>query len=213
MDMKKRYFIGLLTAMVTVGAYAKEAKVKEVTMDASNTKTIYVEFNTNYGKFVLELYPNAAPKTVENFVSYVIDGHFDETIFHRVIPNFMIQGGGFTNDMTQKETRASIKNEADNGLKNNKYAVAMARTQDPNSASSQFFINTKDNDFLNFTGKNTREWGYCVFGKVVTGFKTVDEIEQVRTTRSGHYSDVPAKPVIITKAKVIEKPADLTEAK
>ena len=143
-----------------------------------------IKLQTSLGDIVLELDAEKAPVTVENFVRYVKDGHYDGTIFHRVIPNFMIQGGGFDADMKQKETRAPIKNEADNGLKNDKYTIAMARTPDPHSASAQFFINVKDNDFLNFSAPTANGWGYAVFGKVTDGFDVVDAIASVQTDRN-----------------------------
>lgn len=164
-----------------------------------------IKLQTSLGDIVLELDAEKAPATVENFVQYVKDGQYDGTIFHRVIPNFMIQAGGFDADMTQKETRASIKNEADNGLKNDKYAIAMARTPDPHSASAQFFINVKDNDFLNFTAPTANGWGYAVFGKVTEGFDVVDAIAKVKTGNRGPHGDVPVEPVVITKAEVVEE--------
>lgn len=163
-----------------------------------------IKLQTSLGDIVLELDAEKAPVTVENFVQYVKDGHYDGTIFHRVIPNFMIQGGGFDADMKQKETRAPIKNEADNGLKNDKYTIAMARTPDPHSASAQFFINVKDNDFLNFSAPTANGWGYAVFGKVTDGFDVVDAIAKVKTGNRGPHGDVPVDPIVITKAVVIE---------
>lgn len=164
-----------------------------------------IKLQTSLGDIVLELDAEKAPVTVENFVRYVKDGHYDGTIFHRVIPNFMIQGGGFDADMKQKETRAPIKNEADNGLKNDKYTIAMARTPDPHSASAQFFINVKDNDFLNFSAPTANGWGYAVFGKVTDGFDVVDAIAKVKTGNRGPHGDVPLEPVVITKAEVVEE--------
>jgi len=159
-----------------------------------------VTLETSKGKIVLELYPDKAPKTVENFLGYVESGHYDGTIFHRVIPNFMVQGGGFTAGMEQKPTRAPIENEADNGLTNDRGTVAMARTSDPHSASAQFFVNSKDNDFLNHTAKTASGWGYAVFGRVVEGMEVVDAISGVETTRKGMMADVPAESVVIEKA-------------
>jgi peptidyl-prolyl cis-trans isomerase B (cyclophilin B) len=167
--------------------------------------TPVVTLQTTLGEIVLELDAEKAPITVENFLQYVRDGHYDGTIFHRVINNFMIQGGGFDPDMKQLPTRAPIQNEADNGLKNDKYTIAMARTPNPHSASSQFFINTKNNDFLNFTASTDRGWGYAVFGKVVGGFEVVDAIAGVETGSAGMHDDVPLQDVIITKAEVTEK--------
>lgn len=164
-----------------------------------------IKLQTTMGDIVLELDAEKAPVTVENFVQYVKDGHYDGTIFHRVIPNFMIQGGGFDADMNQKETRESIKNEADNGLKNDKYTIAMARTPDPHSASAQFFINVKDNDFLNFSAPTASGWGYAVFGKVTDGFDVVDAIAKVKTGNRGPHGDVPVEPIVVTKAEVVEE--------
>ena len=164
-----------------------------------------VKIDTNLGSFVVELYPEKAPKTVANFLQYVRDGFYDGTIFHRVIDGFMIQGGGFTPDFERKETRAPIINEADNGLKNTRGTIAMARTMDPHSATAQFFINVKDNPFLDFTAKTPRGWGYAVFGKVVEGMDVVDRIRKVRTGPGGMFpKDVPQEPVIIEKMTVIE---------
>ena len=161
-----------------------------------------VNITTNHGVIVIELNDDKAPKTVENFLSYVKDGHYDNTVFHRVIPGFMIQGGGFEPGMSQKPTKATIDNEANNGLKNNAYTVAMARTNAPHSASSQFFINVANNDFLNFSAPTPQGWGYAVFGEVVEGKDVVDKIKGVKTgSKSGH-QDVPAEDVIITKAEV-----------
>ena len=162
-----------------------------------------VKLSTNHGDIILQLDAEKAPKTVENFVQYVKDGHFDGTIFHRVIKGFMIQGGGFDTSMSQKKTRATIQNEADNGLPNKKYSIAMARTMEPHSASAQFFINASDNDFLNHSGKNVQGWGYAVFGEVTEGKEVVDAIEKVATgSKSGH-QDVPKDDVVIEKAEII----------
>ncbi|MCK5881832.1 MAG: peptidyl-prolyl cis-trans isomerase, partial [Sinobacterium sp.] len=144
-----------------------------------------VVLHTNHGDITLELDAEKAPKTVENFLQYANDGHYNGTIFHRVIKNFMVQGGGFTEDMSEKGSNAPIENEADNGLSNDNYTVAMARTMDPHSASSQFFINVTDNDFLNHSGKNSQGWGYAVFGKVTEGQDVVDAIKGVSTGNSG----------------------------
>lgn len=163
-----------------------------------------VALNTNFGRIVLELDEVNAPKTSANFVSYVKNGHYNGTIFHRVIPNFMIQGGGFEANMNQKSTKASIENEANNGLKNDVGTIAMARTQDPHSASAQFFINTKKNDFLNHSSKTVQGWGYAVFGKVVEGMDVVTAIEKVRTGNKGYHGDVPVEPVVIESAEVVE---------
>jgi peptidyl-prolyl cis-trans isomerase B (cyclophilin B) len=163
-----------------------------------------VVLETSKGKIVLELYPDKAPVTVKNFLAYVDARFYDGTIFHRVIPNFMIQGGGFTADMNQKPTNDPIQNEADNGLKNQRGAIAMARTNVPDSATSQFFINSASNDFLNFKSKSAQGWGYAVFGKVVEGLDVVDAISAVKTGTSGRFRDVPAEPVVIKSARRAE---------
>ena len=162
-----------------------------------------VKLHTNHGVITLELDAAQAPATVENFLSYVKSGHFNNTIFHRVIDGFMIQGGGFEPGMKQKPTRAPVKNEADNKLKNEPYTVAMARTSDPHSASAQFFINVGKNDFLNHTAPNPQGWGYCVFGKVVGGTDVVDKIKAVKTGSRGGHQDVPTEDVVIEKAEVV----------
>lgn len=154
------------------------------------------------GVITLELDAEKAPKSTENFLAYVKSGHYDGTVFHRVIPKFMIQGGGFDTGMQQKSTQAPIPNEANNGLKNDKYSVAMARTNDPHSATAQFFINTTNNGFLNHTAPSAQGWGYAVFGKVVSGTDIVDRIEGVETGRSGFHDDVPKQAVVIEKAVV-----------
>lgn len=162
-----------------------------------------ISLQTNFGTIDIELDFDKAPKTAANFQQYVEEGFYDGVIFHRVIDGFMIQGGGFTPDMNQKDTRDPIENEADNGLTNDEGTVAMARTMDPHSASAQFFINVKNNSFLNHTGKNTQGWGYCVFGKVVNGMDVIKQIKAVKTgSRAGH-QDVPVDPVIIEKATVV----------
>ena len=163
-----------------------------------------VKLSTNHGDIVLQLDAEKAPQTTENFVQYVKDGHYNGTVFHRVIKGFMIQGGGFDTNMSQKKTRASIQNEADNGLKNKKYSIAMARTMEPHSASAQFFINSSDNDFLNHSGKNVQGWGYAVFGEVIEGREIVDAIEKVATGSKAGHQDVPKDDVIIEKAEIIE---------
>ncbi|SDZ97076.1 peptidylprolyl isomerase [Nitrosospira multiformis] len=163
-----------------------------------------IRLQTNYGDIMLELDHEKAPVTVQNFIDYVNSGYYDNTIFHRVIDGFMIQGGGFESGMIQKKTRAPIANEAGNGLKNDKYTIAMARTSDPHSATGQFFINVKDNDFLNYKSPTAQGYGYCVFGKVVEGMDVVDKIKKVKTgTRSGH-QDVPVENAILEKAEVIQ---------
>jgi peptidyl-prolyl cis-trans isomerase B (cyclophilin B) len=157
---------------------------------------------TNKGDIKIELDAEKAPKTVANFLDYVNKGHFSNTIFHRVIKDFMIQGGGFEPGMTQKPTEQTVENEGKNGLKNDKYTLAMARTMAPHSASAQFFINTKNNDFLNYPGQDG--WGYAVFGKVVEGQNIVDDINTVKTGRTGGHSDVPVDPIIIEKVEVVQ---------
>jgi peptidyl-prolyl cis-trans isomerase B (cyclophilin B) len=165
------------------------------------TKTI--ELHTNHGVIRAELDDAKAPATVANFLSYVKAGHYDGTVFHRVIKGFMVQGGGFEPGLKQKPAQAPIANEANNGLKNDKYTLAMARTNAPHSASSQFFINATDNDFLNFKSESPQGWGYAVFGKVVAGTEVVDAIERVKTGRQGGYDDVPLEDVVITRANEV----------
>ncbi|MFJ9449537.1 MULTISPECIES: peptidylprolyl isomerase [unclassified Herbaspirillum] len=160
-----------------------------------------VLFTTNHGTFTVELEAEKAPKTVENFLAYVNSGHYSGTIFHRVIDGFMIQGGGFEPGMKQKPTNDPVENEAKNGLKNEPYTLAMARTSAPHSASAQFFVNVKNNSFLDFPGQDG--WGYCVFGKVTEGTDVIDKIKNVKTTRSGMFADVPVEDVVIEKAEVI----------
>ena len=162
-----------------------------------------IELHTNHGLIKLELDAAKAPKSVENFLNYVKNHHYDNTIFHRVINGFMIQGGGFEPGMKEKQTGAPIENEANNGLKNVKGAIAMARTNDPHSATAQFFINVSDNDFLNHTSPTPQGWGYAVFGKVVEGIEIVDKIKEVKTGTKGFHQDVPTDDVIIQKALVV----------
>lgn len=166
--------------------------------------TAHVNIATTVGQMTLELDADNAPKTVENFLAYASSGFYDGTIFHRVINNFMIQGGGFTTDMEQKPTQASVDNEANNGLKNERGTIAMARTQDPHSATAQFFINVQDNDFLNHTGENMQGWGYTVFGKVTQGEEVLDKIRCVQTGSQGGHQDVPTDPIIIESISIIE---------
>ena len=163
-----------------------------------------VLLETTSGDILVELYPDKAPETVANFLKYVDDGFYNNTIFHRVIPGFMIQGGGLTARMQQKDTSAPIKNEADNGLKNDRGTIAMASTMDPHSATAQFFINLVDNDFLNFQAPSGNGWGYCVFGRVTEGMDVVDKIAKVKTTTVGMYQDVPSDLVVITGASRFE---------
>lgn len=162
-----------------------------------------VKLHTNHGVITLELDAEKAPITTANFLTYVKSGFYANTIFHRVIDGFMIQGGGFEPGMRQKPTNEPIKNEANNGLANKTYTIAMARTPNPDSASSQFFINVNDNDFLNFSSPTTQGWGYCVFGKVVEGMDVVDKIRQVKTGNSNGHQDVPLEDVIIERAEVV----------
>ena len=192
MKIKLIVVLGALVTMVTAGASMAAA---------GNPK---VEMETSKGKIVIELLPEKAPETVKNFLNYVDAKYYDGTIFHRVIPKFMIQGGGFTSDMKQKSAGAPIKNEADNGLKNDRGTIAMARTGDPHSATAQFFINSVNNDFLNHKSKTQQGWGYVVFGKVITGMDVVDAISSVKTVTRGAYSDVPAETIEIRSAGVLK---------
>ena len=160
---------------------------------------------TNYGNISIELDTENTPKTAENFLNYVNSGYYDGTIFHRVIDGFMIQGGGFEPGMSQKDSNAPIENEADKAVSNARGTLAMARTSDPHSASAQFFINVKDNDFLNFKSKSTEGWGYCVFGKIVEGMDVVDKIKAVKTTSRAGHQDVPEEDVVINKCTVTEE--------
>ena len=163
-----------------------------------------VKFQTNQGSFTIELNAEKAPATVKNFLDYVNSGFYNGTIFHRVIDSFMVQGGGFEPGMKQKLVKAPVQNEAANGLKNDNYTVAMARTSDPHSATAQFFINVKDNNFLNYTASNAQGFGYCVFGKVVEGKDVVDAMRRVKTGNRSGFQDVPLEDVIITKAEVVQ---------
>jgi cyclophilin family peptidyl-prolyl cis-trans isomerase len=185
-----RLLVALLAALaVAPGALAAEPRV---------------ELRTNRGVIVIELYPDKAPKTVANFLQYVKDGHYNDTVFHRVIDGFMIQGGGFDKDMRQKPTRAPVENEAANGLKNDTGTLAMARTPDPHSASAQFFINLKNNDFLNFRAPTPQGYGYAVFGKVVAGMDVVEKVAKVPTGNVGPHQNVPRDPVIIESATILK---------
>ena len=198
--MKK--FLNILASLLCAAMFAVPAQA--ATHQAEKGKHSMVKLHTNHGTITLELYDDKAPVTVKNFLEYVNSGFYNGTIFHRVIDGFMIQGGGFEPGMKQKQTNAAIKNEADNGLKNDTYTIAMARTSDPNSATAQFFINVKDNHFLDFTAPTEQGYGYCVFGKVVDGQDVVDAIKKVRTGNSGFHQNVPVEDVIITKAEVVE---------
>jgi cyclophilin family peptidyl-prolyl cis-trans isomerase len=190
MPTTRRTFIHLLTALgLTMSIQTADA--------ADNPQ---VTLKTSMGNVVMELYPDKAPKTVENFLKYVKSGHYSGTIFHRVIPDFMVQGGGFDKDMKQKPTTGTVENEAKNGLKNDAYSVAMARTSDPHSASAQFFINVKENGFLNYPGRDG--WGYTVFGKVIQGTEVINKMKSVETTTSGMHQNVPIKPIVIESASI-----------
>jgi peptidyl-prolyl cis-trans isomerase B (cyclophilin B) len=191
MKIKTIVILGALVALVTAGAGMAVA---------ANPK---VEMETSKGKMVIELFPDKAPETVKNFLNYVETKYYDGTIFHRVIPKFMIQGGGFTSDMKQKSAGAPIKNEADNGLKNDRGTIAMARTGDPHSATAQFFINSVNNDFLNHKSKTQQGWGYVVFGKVIAGMDVIDAISASKTVTRGRFRDVPAETIEINSAKVL----------
>ena len=192
MKIKTIVILGALVALVTAGAGMAVA---------ANPK---VEMETSKGKMVIELFPDKAPETVKNFLNYVETKYYDGTIFHRVIPKFMIQGGGFTSDMKQKSAGAPIKNEADNGLKNDRGTIAMARTGDPHSATAQFFINSVNNDFLNHKSKTQQGWGYVVFGKVIAGVDVIDAISAVKTVTRGRFRDVPAETIEIISARVLK---------
>ena len=192
--MNVRVVLGLICMVSLIVAPA-------ATAGDSPTGNPRIALETSKGVILIELYPQKAPETVKNFLSYVDAGFYDGTIFHRVIPNFMIQAGGFTAEMKRKSTEAPIPNEADNGLKNDRGTLAMARTQDPHSATAQFFINTVDNDFLNHKGKSGQTWGYAVFGKVVQGMDVVDAISGAKTTKSGMMRDVPVETVLIVTAR------------
>ncbi len=186
---------------IAVAAVFFASVVSTPVFSDSNGTNSMIKMTTSKGDLLIELYADKAPETVSNFLQYVESGFFDGLIFHRVIKGFMIQGGGFTPDMAEKANGAPIQNEADNGLTNEVGTLAMARTGDPHSATSQFFINLVDNGFLNHTGKNQQGWGYAVFGKVVEGLEVVTEIGDVATGQSGRFSDVPVEPVVILKAE------------
>jgi len=192
------------SAQTTKAASTADSKMTETKTGAKMSAKPVVKFETTKGTITVELDAEKAPKTVENFIKYVEDGFYDGIIFHRVIPGFMIQTGGMLPDMSEKPNRDSIKNEANNGLKNDRGTLAMARTPNPHSASSQFFINLKDNDFLNFTSESQAGWGYAVFGKVIDGMDVVDEIAKVKTGNQAGHQDVPLEPVTITKASVVK---------
>ncbi len=194
--------IALATLLAAALPFAAAAQSQPAGCTAKG-KPMKVKLTTSMGPIVLELDAAKAPVSAENFVKYVQSGHYNGTIFHRVIDGFMIQGGGFDKSMQQKPTQAPIKNEGANGLKNENYTVAMARTGVRDSATSQFFINVKDNEFLNYSGENPQGWGYAVFGKVVEGKETVDKIKKVATGNSGMHQNVPTEPVVIEKAECL----------
>ncbi|EJC62621.1 peptidyl-prolyl cis-trans isomerase B [Alcaligenes faecalis subsp. faecalis NCIB 8687] len=196
--------IAACMAMPMMSSPAMAADSSTSSEGTSMSTSPRVQLQTNYGTILVELNAEKAPNTVANFVDYVTSGFYDGTVFHRVINNFMIQGGGFEADMKQKATNAPVKNEADNGLKNDKYTLAMARTSDPHSATAQFFINVADNDFLNFTAPTANGWGYAVFGRVIEGTEVVDQIKGVRTGNKGFHQDVPVDDVILEKATIVE---------
>ncbi len=191
-------FIRIITAILLAALFALPVHAASTTQG----KTKMVKLHTNHGIITIQLDAEKAPISSQNFLDYVNAGFYSNVVFHRVIPNFMIQGGGFEPGMKQKAVNAPIKNEAANGLKNDKYTLAMARTGDPHSATAQFFINTKDNSFLDYPGQDG--WGYCVFGKVVEGTEVVDAINKVKTGSSGFHQDVPKEDVIIIKAEVVQ---------
>lgn len=194
----------LLLAALPLSAQESE-QATQTTNDPETTENPTLILHTNFGAITVELFEEEAPESTANFLQYARDGHYDGTVFHRVINNFMIQGGGFDTDFNQKETREPIQNEADNGLENKRGTLAMARTNDPHSASSQFFINVTDNDFLNHRNKASGQtWGYAVFGQVVEGMDVVEEIRAVETTSKGMHRDVPAEPVIIERVELSE---------
>jgi len=193
---------GLFTLMITL---VSTTLLLNATEDNNMTENTIVLVETNKGDFKIKLYNDKAPETVKNFLSYVSDGFYDGTIFHRVIDGFMIQGGGFTKDMDQKPTKSPIKNEAGNGVSNMRGTIAMARTSDVNSATAQFFINVEDNSFLNHVSEDPHEYGYCAFGHVTEGMEIVDEIKSVQTTNAAGHGDVPAKAIEILSVKKVEK--------
>jgi peptidyl-prolyl cis-trans isomerase B (cyclophilin B) len=197
MNIARIFFALLLTGLCALPVHAASTH-------AQKGKANMVRLHTNHGIITLQLDAEKAPNTVQNFLDYVNSGFYSNTIFHRVIDGFMIQGGGFEPGMKQKEVNAAIQNEANNGLTNDAYTIAMARTNDPHSATAQFFINIKDNGFLNFKAENSQGWGYCVFGKVVEGTEVVDAIKKVKTGSSGFHQDVPTEDVIILQAEVVQ---------
>jgi peptidyl-prolyl cis-trans isomerase B (cyclophilin B) len=194
-------FYKTVFALLLAGLCALPAQAASTT--AHKGKSNMVKLHTNHGVITIKLDAEKAPNTVKNFLDYVNSGFYSNTVFHRVIDGFMIQGGGFEPGMKQKEVNAAIQNEANNGLTNDAYTIAMARTNDPHSATAQFFINVKNNSFLNHTAQNSQGWGYCVFGKVVEGTEVVDAIKKVKTGSKGFHQDVPVEDVIIVSAEVV----------
>lgn len=202
--MQKLYVL-TICVLLFLGFFILSSNKGTITMtekEQSKEKPV-VLLKTNLGDIKLELFPDKAPATVENFLKYVADGHYVNTIFHRVIDGFMVQGGGYTSDLKSKPTRESIKNEANNGVSNKKGTIAMARTQDINSATAQFFINVVDNPFLDYRGDSPHEYGYCVFGTVIDGMDVVEKIRDIETTTQGPYQDLPVKPIEILSAKKV----------
>ncbi|MCF6298377.1 MAG: peptidyl-prolyl cis-trans isomerase [Thiomicrorhabdus sp.] len=199
--MTRRLFLALKLAALALFLSTSAFAESEPVTAKENPQVL---FETNLGTFIIELYPDKAPNTVKNFLTYVNDGFYDGTIFHRVIPNFMVQGGGFTADMSKKTTREPIANEADNGLRNTVGTVAMARTSDPHSATAQFFVNVSKNSFLDFREKTNRAWGYAVFGRVIKGMKTINKIRTSPTGKTKGMIDVPRETVTIIKARQIK---------
>lgn len=196
------FLLGLMIA--TLSLSTAQATTLSTTQGTDMSTNPHVLLKTNKGDITIELNAEKAPKTVENFINYVNSGFYNGTIFHRVINNFMVQGGGFEVGMAQKDTNAPVENEANNGLKNDRYTLAMARTNDPHSATAQFFINVADNDFLNHTNPTPNGWGYAVFGKVIAGNEVVDAIKGVKTGSKGFHQDVPVDDVIIESATLVE---------
>ena len=194
MTQFKRLVLMLLFLIITIGT----------SMSSAASETVKIKMITNQGDIMLELYPDKAPLTVKNFVNYVEMNFYKKTIFHRVINGFMIQGGGYTNARDRKKTLSPIKNEANNGLKNDRGTIAMARTRDPHSATAQFFINLKNNDFLNFTRESINGWGYAVFGKVIDGMDVVDKIARVKTTQASTQQNIPVDPIYIEDMIVVK---------
>ena len=213
--MSRYISLAIVAILVIFAFFAIQKQLKPtdtpkqaIKQQPTGTKNMNISMKTNHGTITLELYPDKAPITVKNFIEYIESGHFNGTIFHRVIPGFMIQGGGFVPGMSQKDVKAAIKNEAGNGLANDDGTIAMARTPDPDSATAQFFLNVKDNSFLNYSSPTPQGWGYCVFGKVVEGMDVVRAIEKVATASAGMHQDVPVEDVIIEDVQVIEAAAE-----